>query len=75
MREGGLTVAEKAKVQVMEMSSQIQNENWGSFMIEGRISDNKQKKINTTARICIDAGSEAELITPAMVEALQLETI
>lgn len=50
-------------------------ENWGSFMISGRISNIKRSLCVPEARVCIDAGSEAELITPSMVDALKLESI
>lgn len=74
-----------AGIQVMGLKSSVDAgkggemtanpENWGSFMIPGRISDSDKSVCFSEARICIDAGSEAELITPAMVEALKLKTI
>lgn len=50
-------------------------ENWGSFVVRGDLGDLEKANFTRGIRVCIDAGSEAELITPFMVEKLKLDTI
>ncbi|MCU1500253.1 MAG: hypothetical protein JWM47_4206, partial [Acidimicrobiales bacterium] len=70
-----MVVTERSQLESLQARVSETPDNWGSFIIPGKISDLDRRSEYTTIRVCIDAGSEAELITPSMVERLQLDTI